>query len=139
MMQNHYLIYPFGSMPIIGIEIGQLILPINADFKSYQINRNIPFGFKQTQLYLHAYSSLESASHNLDLIIDALKEQLPINSYIIVSKQGYVNNAQELARINAQEHDGLFNQEYFRNKKAIISSFRKKSTGIEERFLEHLL
>lgn len=138
-MQNHYLIYPFGAMPIIGIEIGQLILPINTDFKSYQINRNIPFGFKETQLYLHAYSSMESASYNLNLIIEALKEQLPINSYIIVSKQGYAKSAQELAKINDQDPDELFNQEYFRNKKAIISSFRKKSTGVEEHFLESML
>lgn len=138
-MQNHYLIYPFGAMPIIGIEIGQLILPINADFKSYQINRNIPFGFKETKLYLRAYSSMESASYNLNLIIEALKEQLPINSYIIVSKQGYAKSAQELAKINDQDPDELFNQEYFRNKKAIISSFRKKSTGVEEHFLESML
>ncbi|MCI5774638.1 MAG: hypothetical protein MR210_08760 [Erysipelotrichaceae bacterium] len=139
-MQNNNLIYPFGSMPVIGIEIGQLILPIQTDFKSYQINQNIPFGFKENQLYLHAYPSIESAIKNIKLIIDALKSQLPINSYIIVSKQGYVESHDELQHINDHEPAQLFSQEYYRNKKVIINSFRKKSTGIvEDHFLESLL
>ncbi len=135
MQQN--LINPYGTKPIIGIEIGQLILPTQQEFPTYQINQNIPYGFKETQLFMQCYSTNEDAKKDINIRINDLLTNLPNNSYIIISNQGYAQSNNELKTINSQRNFSLFHQNYYRNKQSIIKSIWKKTTNtLENNFLE---
>ena len=130
MQQN--LINPYGTKPIIGIEIGQLILPTQQEFPTYQINQNIPYGFKETQLFMQCYSTNEDAITSINKQIKNLLPNLPNNSYIIISNQGYAQSNNELHTINNQQDLSAFHQNYYRDKQTIIKSIWKKAINTFE-------
>lgn len=135
MKQN--LINPYGTKPIIGIETGQLILPTHQEFPTYQINQNIPYGFKENYIFMHCYPSKEDAKEDINKRINNLLTNLPNNSYIIISNQGYAQSNNELQVINSQVNFSTFNQNYYRDKQTIIKSIWKKTTNsFENNFLE---
>lgn len=126
------LINPYGTKPIIGIEIGQLILPTQQEFTTYQINQNIPYGFKESQLFMKCYSTNEDAIIDINKRIKDILTNLPNNGYIIISNQGYVQSNNELQAINNQQDLSIFHQNYYRNKQTIIKSIWKKATNTFE-------